>query len=284
MYSLARFPRRTAAPFVAAGALLALPAAANAADVAPVFVAGNPTCLDLGYNHQLKFDPPAAGTDSADGVTVQMTRDELSDPLGTLVGWSSSAPIDAVLVEGGPNANAYVYPGESSGDTGLHTPLNGEHYYGLSHVTFCWDDETPDTPDTPDTPPADQPPADQPPAPQPPAPEHPADTAQDGGTLPETVKAGASRLIGPSGCAGRMVKASVKGTEIAKVVFRLDGRAVKTTTGAGSYSIKTSKLGVGMHRIKAKVTYSATSGTKSRTHVVTFRRCAVRKIVPRFAG
>jgi hypothetical protein len=39
-----------------------------------------------------------------------------------------------------------------------------------------------------------------------------------------------------------------------------------------------------MHRIKAKVSYSAASGTKSRTHVVTFRRCAVKKIVPRFAG
>jgi hypothetical protein len=280
MNSHARSPRRTVVPFVAAAALLSLPAAANAADVAPVSIPGNPTCLELGYTHELKFDPPAAGTDSADGVTIEMTRDEVSDPLGTLVGWSSSAPIDAVIVKGGPNANAYVYPAESTGDEGLHTPLNGDTYYGLSHVTFCWDDETPDTPDTPDTPPADQPPADQPPVPQPPVVQPPA----AGGVLPETVQAGASKLTGPSGCAGRTVTASVKGTEIAKVVFRLDGRKVKTTAGAGAYSIKTSKLGIGVHRIKAKVTYSAASGTRARTHVVTFQRCAAKKIAPRFAG
>ena len=67
-----------------------------------------------------------------------------SDQYGTLVDWTSSAPIDAVIVKGGPNANAYVYAGESSGDTGLHAPFNGpDKYYGLSHVDFCWDDETP---------------------------------------------------------------------------------------------------------------------------------------------
>ena len=164
-----------------------------------------------------------------------------SDAFGTLVDWASSAPIDAVIVKGGANANAYVYPGESSGDTGLHTPFNGpDKYYGLSHVNFCWDDETPTPPDTPTrrtrptprTPrrstsrPPDPPPAAQPPGRQPPA---------DGGTLPETFKAGALALTGPSGCAGRTVKASVKGTEIAKVVFRLDGRKVKTTAGPGRY-------------------------------------------------
>src|SRR5215207_11314500 len=277
MNSLARIPRRTMVPFIAAGALFAVPAAAGAATVEPVLVADNPSCLALGYNHELKFDPPAAGTDTVDGVTIEMTRDDASDPLGSLVGWSSSAPIDAVLVKGGPDANSYVYPGESSGDTGLHAPLNGDQYYGLSHVSFCWDDQTPDTPDTPpvDTPPADQPPADQPPAAQPPA---------DGGTLPETIKSGASKLSGPSGCAGRTVKASVKGTEIAKVVFRLDGRKVKTIAGPGSYSVKTSKLGVGVHRIKAAVTYSAASGTEGRTHIVTFQRCAAKAIAPRFAG
>src|SRR5829696_5836143 len=108
MNSFARLPRRTLLPVIAAGALLALPAAADAADVEPVLVPENPSCLELGYSHELKFDPPAAGTASADGVTIQMTRDE-SDPLGTLVGWSSSAPIDAVVVKGGPDANAYVY-------------------------------------------------------------------------------------------------------------------------------------------------------------------------------
>ena len=87
-----------------------------------------------------------------------------SDGFGTLVDWTSSAPIDAVIVKGGPNANAYVYPGESSGDTGLHAPFNGpDKYYGLSHVNFCWDDETrtptrPTRRTRPTRPPVDQPP------------------------------------------------------------------------------------------------------------------------------
>ena len=41
---------------------------------------------------------------------------------------------------------------------------------------------------------------------------------------------------------------------------------------------------LGVHRIKAKVTYYGRSGTKGRTHVVTFQRCVVKKIAPRFAG
>ena len=110
---------RTVVPFVAAGVLIALPAAASAADVEPVAHAGNPSCADLGYGHEIKFDPPVAGSLGADGVTVDMALG--SDAYGTLVDWTSSAPIDAVIVKGGANANAYVYAGESSGDTGLRS-------------------------------------------------------------------------------------------------------------------------------------------------------------------
>ena len=106
----------------------------------------------------------------------------------------------------------------------------------------------------------------------------------DGGVLPAKVRSGRSRLLGPSGCAGRTVKASVKGRSIAKVVFRLDGRKVKTTRGAGAYKVRTADLGVGVHRIKAKVTYTRASGTRARTHVLTFQRCAARQVAPRFTG
>jgi hypothetical protein len=271
MNPVIRTRRRAVAPFVAAGALFILPAAASAASVEPVFHDGNPTCADLGYGHELKFDPPNAGSLSVDGVTVEMSLGD--DSFGKLVDWTASAPIDAVIVKGGSNANAYTYPGESSGDTGLHTPFNGpDKYYGLSHVDFCWDDQTPPGDETP--PPADTPPVVQ----APPAP------PVLGEVLGEQIVSGKSRLLGPSGCAGKTVKATVKGSRIARVTFLLDGKKVKTVKGPGSYSVKSSTLKAGVHRIKARVTYEAASQTKSRTHFVTFQRCVERKIEPRFAG
>src|SRR5215203_4375206 len=202
---------RTLVPFLAAGALVAVPAAASAASVEPVYHEGNPNCMDLGYGHEIKFDPPSAGTKSGDGVSVQMSIG--ADQFGAVVDWSSSAAIDAVIVKGGPNANAYVYAGESSGDTGLHAPFNGpDKYYGLSHVNFCWDDETPPA----DEPPAEEPPADKPPVVTPPAVQPPVTPTAEpkpvaGGVLAEEVVSGRSRLSGPSGCVGRNVKATVRG-------------------------------------------------------------------------
>jgi hypothetical protein len=271
-----RLPIRTAAPLLAAGALLIVPAAASAASVTPTYYAGNPSCLDLGYEHGLKFDPPNAGSKSGEGVTVELSLG--SDQYGTLVDWTSSKPIDTVIVKGGPNANTYVYASESSGDTGLHAPFNGpDKYYGLSHVDFCWDDETP--------PPADQPPADQPPADQPPAVAPPVtQTPATGAVRAAEVRSGRSRLRGPSGCAGRTVKATVSGREIARVAFSLDGKAVKTVKGPGSYSVKSSTLAAGLHRIRAKVTFKRAASTPSRTHRLTFQRCVVRQVAPRFAG
>ena len=172
------------------------------------------------------------------------------------------------------------YPGESSGDTGLHSPFNGpDKYYGLSHVNFCWDDETPPPPPTDENPPP--PVVETPPAVQPPAVQAPPATGE---VLGAQIVSGSSRLLGPSGCAGRTVKATVKGRRIAKVTFLLDGRKVKVVKGAGSYSVHSSTLKAGVHRIKARVTYESASATRSRTHLLTFQRCVQRKIEPRFAG
>jgi hypothetical protein len=284
-------PRRVV-PFLAAGALFLVPGAAQAASVDPALIDGNPSCADLGYPHEIKFDPPAAGSKSADGVTVDMALG--ADQYGSLVGWTSSAPIDAVIVKGGPNALSYVYAGGSSGDTGLHTPFNGpDKYYGLSHVNFCWDDQTP-PPDDKTPPPGDEtppppgdetpPPADQtPPAgEQPPAITPPA--VPSAGVLGEQVRSGVSRLTGPSGCAGRTVKATVSGRAIKTVTFTLDGKRVKRVSGAGSYSVRSATLPTGIHRIRAKVTFKAAAHTRSRTHLLTFHRCATKRVAPRFAG
>src|SRR5215218_2806804 len=197
--NLTRIPRRSAVPFLAAGVLLSVPAVASATTGEPVYHPGNPSCYDLGYDHELKFDPPTAGSASGDGVTVDLSLG--SDQYGQLVDWTSSKSIDAVIVKGGPNANAYVYAGESSGDTGLHAPFNGPgKYYGLSHVDFCWDDETPPPVDEPpvDQPPVDQPPADEPPVDQPPAVQPPAVAPPATGAVRAAeARSGRSRLRGP---------------------------------------------------------------------------------------
>jgi hypothetical protein len=280
--------RRALVPFLAAGALLVVPGASQAASVTPALVDGNPSCADLGYPHEIKFDPPTAGSRSAAGVTVDMSLS--ADQYGTLVAWTSSAPIDAVIVKGGPNALGYVYAGESSGDSGLHAPFNGpDKYYGLSHVNFCWDDQTPPPgDDTPPPPPSDKtpPPADAPPPPptgeQPPAATPPAVPAEN--VLGQQIRSGVSRLRGPSGCAGRTVKATVSGRAIKTVTFSLDGKRVKRVSGAGAYSVRTATLSPGIHRIKAKVTFEAAARTRSRTHLLTFHRCAAKRVAPRFAG
>jgi hypothetical protein len=123
-------------------ALLTLAAAAHATTITPVFVTGNPTCTDLGYDFGFKVDPPASGTYSIDGintVTVTVNAD------GTVFDWSSTLGMDAVIAKGGPVANVYIYdpPAEATSDTGLHAPVNPSNgkFYGLSHMEFCFDYE-----------------------------------------------------------------------------------------------------------------------------------------------
>lgn len=110
-------------------------------DVEPIFVAGNPTCEELGYTYGFRVDPPNAGTYTLpDGTnTVTVTTD------GVNFDWTSTLGMDAVIAKGGPNVNAYVYqpPAESKGDDGLHSPINPNNGqpFGLSHIDFCYDYE-----------------------------------------------------------------------------------------------------------------------------------------------
>jgi hypothetical protein len=108
--------------------------------VVPTFVAGNPTCQQLGYDFEYKVDPPNSGTYGIPGLageTVTVSND------GTYFDWTSTIGMDAVIAKGGPNANLYVYdpPAESMGDTHLASPLNGDRPFGLSHISFCYDVE-----------------------------------------------------------------------------------------------------------------------------------------------
>lgn len=126
-----------------AWALLPGPAAATHVD--PVFVAGNPSCTDLGYDFGFKPqpEPPPSGTYYYPAPDLINTVTIASD--GTYFDWTSTLSVDAVIVKGGPNANVYVYdpPTESFGDTGLHSPINpnNDRPYAISHIEFCYDYE-----------------------------------------------------------------------------------------------------------------------------------------------
>ena len=74
---------------------------------------------------------------------------------------------------------------------------------------------------------------------------------------------------------------------IASVAFFVDGKLAKKFTGTRSvYSIKVNprRYGFGRHRVVARVTFVAESGTKARRLPLTFRRCAQGTIAPRFTG
>ncbi|HEX5616512.1 MAG TPA: hypothetical protein VFZ83_15260 [Acidimicrobiia bacterium] len=108
---------------------------ASSASVAPVFVAGNPSCADLGFDFEVKADPPNAGDYSNGTLDVTVTRN------GASFSWTSNIAIPAVIAKGGPNANVYYYNPASFGDTNLVSPTNASNGqpYGLSHISFCYD-------------------------------------------------------------------------------------------------------------------------------------------------
>jgi len=96
----------------------------------------NPTCTDLGFEQGIKFDPPNPVTSG----NILWNFDP-SDPFVT---WSSSFPIDAVIMKGGSGgANVYHYAPSSTGDSGLATPITGGSGQpaGLSHIDFCYHNE-----------------------------------------------------------------------------------------------------------------------------------------------
>lgn len=134
---------------VAAGtalaATLAFAGVASAAEPAIQKVDGNPRCASLGGGYtELKFDPVAQGRTSRSVFTI--------DVEGRVFDWSSTQGVDAVIVKGGPNANVYRYANEVTSGEGLHAPVNPSNgqFYGLSHISLCYDrdDQTPPAPPT----------------------------------------------------------------------------------------------------------------------------------------
>jgi LPXTG-motif cell wall-anchored protein len=112
-------------------------------------VGENATCSDLAPEgatwFELKVEPVKDGTFTDGTLTVTIDVTETED--GPVFDWTSNIGVDAVFVKGGPGGLLYVYDPESTGDTGLHAPVNpsNDKFFGLSHVSFCYDEDQPTT-------------------------------------------------------------------------------------------------------------------------------------------
>jgi hypothetical protein len=96
-------------------------------------------------------------------------------------------------------------------------------------------------------------------------------------------------LLAPAGCTSRVFHARVRGVKIAKVVFKLDGKRVKTLTRKnfrGTYALRIDPrhLRLGVHRLVATVTFERGSATKAKTFRLAFQRCPRALRAPRFTG
>src|SRR5215212_6228334 len=120
------------------------PGAASGDGVKPALYQANPTCSILGQGYrELKIDNvngPFNGTYTSNDGALTVT---ISNSTSQTFDWNSNIGVDAVIVKGGTAGDAYVYdpPKEDTSDTALHPPVdpNNREYYGISHVSFCYD-------------------------------------------------------------------------------------------------------------------------------------------------
>jgi hypothetical protein len=315
--------RSTLFALLVAVVVLALPVAAQASSVTPVGMSDNPSCatLNSGWS-ELKVDqlPQNKTYSNADlSVTISnVTGNESFD-------WSATHTIDAVIVKSGEGSLVYTYAPEASSDTLVSGPAGFDishvsFCYDEGDYTppppTCNESHA-GSPDTdgdglvdacdncPNNANADQADADgdgmgdacepttplvTPPAGNNPPPSDPlvAPTSepQEQLVLGERVGAVRARMLAPTGCASRTFSARVRGAGIANVVFRLDGKKVKTIRKGGLFSARVNpqRLSLGIHRLVATVTFEASRNAKSRTLRSSFQRCGKRLIAPRFTG
>jgi LPXTG-motif cell wall-anchored protein len=113
-------------------------------------VDGNATCSDLAPEGatwtELKVEPVEDGTFTDGTLTVTIEVTETDDDGALVFNWTSNIGVDAVFVKGGPGGLLYLYD-ESTGDTGLHAPVNPQNqkFFGISHISFCYDADQPTT-------------------------------------------------------------------------------------------------------------------------------------------
>jgi hypothetical protein len=107
--------------------------------------------------------------------------------------------------------------------------------------------------------------------------------------LPEEIVSGTARLRGPSGCTRTPFKSTVRGRQIRRVTFYLDGRRVARVDakrGQKTFAVRIDprRIGFGVHRVRAVVVFAADSHTVGRTLRLSFHRCARQAGTPQFTG
>jgi hypothetical protein len=114
-----------------------------------------------------------------------------------------------------------------------------------------------------------------------------ATTELDQPTQVASFVSGRAQLHGSGGCRTKPFKVYVNGRQIARVVFSVDGKRVKTvrraTAGRWPVTINPLRYRTGAHRVSARVTFKASSRTSARTLRMTFFRCPAPEL-PRFTG
>jgi hypothetical protein len=293
---------------LSAVALLAI-ALPSGATTNPEGVGGNPTCADLGYGEgygALKIEPVRSGDfASPDGkLTVTLTVS------GKSLDFSSNIPVAAVIVKGGNAANVYRYASGSTGDAGLHAPINSSGGpAGLSHVDFCYQPQTPPpdcnanpkpescpkpppppvnppvrpTPNTPTTTPRAVSPPVTTPAPVIPAAGRTPAAAVGG----KRARSATARLSVLRSCARRSTLLRVSGRSMRRVTFYVNGRRVRRVNvrrGARSVvvSVPLRRTGPARQRVTARVAFR--TGARSRTLTKRATRCARAVVRPQFTG
>jgi hypothetical protein len=308
---------------------MAIPAVASAASVAPTTVSGNPGCSDLNSGWtELKVDRVPSNTTYSDGtlsVTISNVTNNLTFDWTSNIGVDAvivKAATNSYVYSYSPESTGDTGVGSQDKsdishvsfcyDTSDNPPPTCDQMHageadtdGDGKVDACdncpavansgQEDSngngmgdaceqttqpatTPGTTTSGDTP-------QQTVAPE----QQQGTTPGDQLVLGERIAAGTARLIAATGCQSRSFNAGVRGSQIARVVFKLDGKKVATVTkrnakGLYALRINPSKYKVGIHRLVVTVTFKAASRTKARTLRASFQRCGNRLIAPRFTG
>ena len=99
---------------------------------------------------------------------------------------------------------------------------------------------------------------------------------------------GTASIASIRGCIARTsYLASVHGTSIASVTFKVDGHTIKVLhkpTGKNTYAARVAVRSGSTHHVTIKVVFTSSSKTATKTLHQTVARCAVRRSLPRFTG
>ena len=104
----------------------------------------------------------------------------------------------------------------------------------------------------------------------------------------ERVEPGTARIAGATGCVARRFNVVVRGTQISRVEFRIDGKKRATLhkpDSKGRYILRVDpkKFKPGSHLLVAKSVFTAASNTPAKSLRLRFARC-VRRTAPAFTG